>query len=119
MDNNDLTFGGTTPDTARPPAAQGGAEHGVRAADAGRGTRPLARTTHCIETDLGHLNYAEYVPKLAPAVPVLQQDIESEEFNHAPVDGVLVQSLHRRIFADLTPHAVTEDTLPRGTLHGL
>lgn len=100
--------GGTTPDTSRSPAEQGGAEHGVRGgtggpADVGTGTRPPHAATRHLKTTLGVLSYAELAPHLASRVEALQKAIEDGEFDNFALTESLFLDLHRRICGDLTP----------------
>ena len=100
--------GGTTPDTPRPPAAQGGAEHGIRRrtggpTDAGTGTRPPHAATRHLKTTLGVLSYAELAPHLASRVEALEKAIEDGEFDGCTLTENLFLDLHRRVCGDLTP----------------
>ncbi|WP_347257900.1 CRISPR-associated helicase Cas3' [Methylocaldum sp.] len=100
--------GGTAPDSSRPPAAQGGAEHGIRggtggSADAGTGTRPPHAATRHLTTTLGVLSYAELAPYLASRVEALQKAIEDGELDGHALTENLFLDLHRRICGDLTP----------------
>lgn len=100
--------GGTTADSSHPPAAQGGAEHGVRgrtggSADAGAGTRPPHAATRYLTTTLGVLSYAELAPHLANRVEGLQKTIDDGEFDSRVFDEELFLDLHRHICGDLTP----------------
>lgn len=89
-------------------SAQRGGEHGLRGraggrGDAGSGTRPPAHATRYLETTRGRLSYLDLAPHLAEAVRRLESAIESGEFDDRPIDGELIETLHRRLCAELTP----------------
>lgn len=68
------------PDTSCPPAALGGAQHGVRGRAGGEahpeeGTRPPYAASRYLNTALGVLSYAELAPHLATRVQALQSAI--------------------------------------------
>ena len=100
--------GGAAPDPIQAPAAQSGAQHGLRrgaggSADAGTGTRPPHSATRHLETTLGILSYAELAPHLARRVEALQNAIDKGDFDDRDLDESLFLEFHRRICADLTP----------------
>ncbi len=99
---------GAAPDSPCPPAAQGGAEHGVRggtggSAGAGTGTRPTHAATRYLTTTLGVLSYAELAPHLGKRVEAVQKAIEDGEFDGRALTEGLFLDLHRRICGELTP----------------
>ncbi len=100
--------GGTTPDSSRPPAAQGSAEHGVRGgtgqpADAGNRTRPPHAATRYVETTLGTLSYTELAPHLARRVEAVQHAIAEGALDGHELSETLFLDLHQRICGDLVP----------------
>lgn len=100
--------GGTTPSPVVAPAAQGGAQHGVRGggggpADAGATSHPPHAATRYLNTSLGVLSYAELAPHLATRVAALQTAIAEGEFDNRLLDDDLFLDLHRHICGDLTP----------------
>lgn len=95
-------------DSPGAPAAQSGAEHGLRGraggpAHPGAGTRPPRAATRYLNTSLGVLSYAELAPHLATRVQALQRAIAAGEFDVRAPDENLFLEFHRRICADLTP----------------
>lgn len=99
---------GETRDPLEDDSAQRGGEHGLRGraggfGDAGSGTRPPAHATRYLETRLGRLSYAELAPHLASEVRALEASIEAGEFDARPIDDELIEHLHRRLCAELTP----------------
>lgn len=113
LDTDDQTLaqppaGGAGPDSPGPPAAEGGAEHGVRGraggpAHAGAGTRPPRAATRYLNTALGVLSYAELAPHLATRVQALQSAIAGGDYDRRTLDENLLLEFHRRICADLIP----------------
>lgn len=113
LDGNHRTLAQATGNReARAPlendSAQRGGEHGVRGrtggfGDAGSGTRPPAHAARFLETALGILTHAELAPHLARALRRLEAGIEAGEFDARPIDDALIDHLHRRLCADLTP----------------
>ena len=100
--------GGAGSNSPGTPAAQGGAEHGVRgrtggSANAGEGTRPPRAATRYLNTSLGVLSYAELAPHLATRVQALQKTIANGDFDGRAPDEALILEFHRRVCADLTP----------------
>jgi len=100
--------GGAGPDSHGAPAAEGGAEHGVRGraggpAHPGAGTRPPRSATRYLNTALGVLSYAELEPHLATRVQALQSAIAAGELDGRTLDEDRFLELHRRICADLIP----------------
>jgi CRISPR-associated endonuclease/helicase Cas3 len=100
--------GGTATAGAGEPAAQGGAQHGLRgraggSGDAGSRTQPPQAATRCVETTLGILSYAELAPHLARCVEQTQYAIRQGELDSRPLDESLFLDLHQRICGELTP----------------
>lgn len=100
--------GGAGPDSPGQPAAEGGAEHGVRGgaggpAHPGAGTRPPPAATRYLNTALGVLSYAELAPHLARNVLALEKHIEDGEFGPAALDDALLLRFHSMICGDLVP----------------
>lgn len=90
------------------PAAQGGAEHGLRGGTGGTdsaagGTRAPRHATRYIETSLGVLSYAELAPHLARNVLALERRIEDGEFSQTVLDDRLLLQFHRLICGNLVP----------------
>ena len=90
------------------PAAQSGAQYGLRgraggSGDAGSRTRPPEAATRYVDTTLGILSYAELAPHLARRVEQTQYAIRQGELDHRLVDEGLFLELHQRICGDLTP----------------
>jgi CRISPR-associated endonuclease/helicase Cas3 len=92
--------------------AQRGAQHGAgrRAGgpgDPGSRTRASAhatpQSTRYLETQLGRLSYAELAPHLARGAAQVEADIQSGVFDDRTLDDKLIQDLHRRLCAHLTP----------------
>lgn len=101
--------GGTTETGAGEPAAQSGAQHGLRgraggSGDAGSRTRPPHAATRHLNTALGVLSYAELAPHLARRVEQTQYAIRQGALDSLPLDESLFLELHRRICGDLTPN---------------
>lgn len=99
---------GTAATGAREPAAQGGAQHGIRgraggSGDAGSRTQPPHAATRHVDTTLGILSYGELAPHLARRVEQTQFAIRHGEFDSYPLDEHLFLGLHQRICGELTP----------------
>lgn len=100
--------GGTAATGAGEPAAQGGAQHGLRGRaggsdDAGSRTQPPHAATRYLDTTLGILSYPELAPHLARCVEQTQYAIRQGEFDSHPPDESLFLALHQRICGELTP----------------
>jgi len=90
------------------PAAQSGAQHGLRRraggpADVGSRTRaPHAATRH-LDTTLGVLSYSELAQHFARHVEALQNAIAEGEYDQHALDEAQFLDLHRHLCGDLTP----------------
>lgn len=99
---------GETPHPLAAHSAQRGDQHGVRGrtgepGDAGSGTRTPAHATRHLQTRHGILSYTELAPFLARQAQALEQAIEAGEFDAQVLDDALIENLHLRICAELTP----------------
>jgi CRISPR-associated endonuclease/helicase Cas3 len=100
--------GGTAAKSAGEPAAESGAEHGLRGRAGGSGlpggrTRPPHAATRYLDTTLGILSYAELAPHLARRVEQTLYAIRQGELDDRRLDESLLLDLHGRICGDLTP----------------
>lgn len=100
--------GGKTCHTVAENTTERGPEHGVRAGacgsgDAGSGTHTPRNATRFVETSLGFLSYTDLAPHLARNVHGIENEIEAGVFDEDHLDDRLIETIHRRICANLTP----------------
>jgi hypothetical protein len=98
--------GGAGADSPGPPAAEGGAQHGVRGraggpAHPGTGNRAPQPATRYLNAAFGVLSYAELAPHLATRVQALRAAIAAGELDGQPRDarvGINPQQLDAALF---------------------